>query len=224
MLDWKAHVHADFIQTFGGSSGNGNQQHLQQNLNFFTRKNHGQTICLIKALLLLFVWWRCNSPSHGRCKKLSRHESGRILVTRWLQWLDGPTEQMTWMVTRWLQWLDGITEQMLSGMVEDITSGYQPHLSSMTSNALLLKTLVGHFLEELCVNPTFIINHPEIGWSNGSGWGYLTGAGIWNAPSCWLGSGNWSPLNVVNWLTKYQGGDSLSSHEEASRLKIYRLI
>lgn len=22
--------------------------------------------------------------------------------------------------------------------------------------------LVGHFLEELCVNPTFIINHPEI--------------------------------------------------------------
>lgn len=86
MLDWKAHVRADFVQTFGGSSGNGNQQHLQQNLNFFTRKNHGQTICLIKALLLLFVWWRC--------KKL-RHESG-ILVTRWLQWLDGPTEQMTW--------------------------------------------------------------------------------------------------------------------------------
>lgn len=120
---WQAHVHADFVRTFGGSSGNGNQQHLQQNLNFFTRKNHGQTICFIKALLLRFVWWRCNSPSHGRCKKLSRHESGRILVTRWLQWLDGPTEQMTWMVTRWLQWLDGITEQMLSGMVEDITSG-----------------------------------------------------------------------------------------------------
>lgn len=86
--DWKAHVHPDFVQTFGGSSGNGNQQHLQENLNFFTRKNHGQTICLIKALLLLFVWWRC--------KKHSRHESGRILVTRWLQWLDGPTEQMTW--------------------------------------------------------------------------------------------------------------------------------
>ena len=26
----------------------------------------------------------------------------------------------------------------------------------------LLSQLVGHFLEETCVNPTFIINHPEI--------------------------------------------------------------
>ncbi|GJR61522.1 hypothetical protein Tco_1503684 [Tanacetum coccineum] len=28
--------------------------------------------------------------------------------------------------------------------------------------ARLLDKLVGHFLEETCVNPTFIINHPEI--------------------------------------------------------------
>ncbi|VFQ92326.1 unnamed protein product [Cuscuta campestris] len=32
-----------------------------------------------------------------------------------------------------------------------------PHTTSR-----LLDKLVGHFLEELCVNPTFIINHPEI--------------------------------------------------------------
>jgi len=27
---------------------------------------------------------------------------------------------------------------------------------------LVILQLVGHFLEEKCVNPTFIINHPEI--------------------------------------------------------------
>ncbi|KAM7461572.1 hypothetical protein LguiA_029693 [Lonicera macranthoides] len=30
------------------------------------------------------------------------------------------------------------------------------------TTARLLDKLVGHFLEEMCVNPTFIINHPEI--------------------------------------------------------------
>lgn len=28
--------------------------------------------------------------------------------------------------------------------------------------AVIVLQLVGHFLEETCVNPTFIINHPEI--------------------------------------------------------------
>ncbi|PPR86325.1 hypothetical protein GOBAR_AA34366 [Gossypium barbadense] len=61
-----------------------------------------------------------------------------------------------------------LTEKMLSGMVKELTGGYKIkyHSNGLENDPIEIDFtppfLVGHFLEETCVNPTFIINHPEI--------------------------------------------------------------
>ncbi|KAK7413019.1 hypothetical protein VNO78_04842 [Psophocarpus tetragonolobus] len=46
--------------------------------------------------------------------------------------------------------------------LKDVCLKYEIKCPPPETTARLLDKLVGHFLEETCVNPTFIINHPEI--------------------------------------------------------------
>lgn len=46
--------------------------------------------------------------------------------------------------------------------LRDACAKYEIKCPPPETTTRLLDKLVGHFLEELCVNPTFIINHPEI--------------------------------------------------------------
>ncbi|KAJ4896748.1 Lysine--tRNA ligase [Raphanus sativus] len=80
-----------------------------------------------------------------------------------------------------------MTEEMLSGLVMELTGGYKisyhadgydndpiqidftPPFRSLdviydppSTTARLLDKLVGKFLEEKCLNPTFILNHPVV--------------------------------------------------------------
>ncbi|KAK7849107.1 lysine--trna ligase [Quercus suber] len=46
--------------------------------------------------------------------------------------------------------------------LKDVCTKYEIKCAPPETTARLLDKLVGHFLEETCTNPTFIINHPEL--------------------------------------------------------------
>lgn len=70
--------------------------------------------------------------------------------------------------------IEGLEEMAGLSIPKDLTSAeanqylkdaclkYEIKCPPPETTARLLDKLVGHFLEETCVNPTFIINHPEI--------------------------------------------------------------
>lgn len=42
-------------------------------------------------------------------------------------------------------------------------------------------------------------------WSYGIGWNILHSPWVWPTTDWWLGIGNWSPYNVADWFSEYQG-------------------
>lgn len=75
---------------------------------------------------------------------------------------------------RRIDMIEGLEEMAGLSIPKDLTSAeanqylkdaclkYEIKCPPPETTARLLDKLVGHFLEETCVNPTFIINHPEI--------------------------------------------------------------
>ncbi|XP_027902575.1 lysine--tRNA ligase, cytoplasmic-like [Vigna unguiculata] len=55
-----------------------------------------------------------------------------------------------------------LSSQEANQYLKDACLKYEIKCPPPETTARLLDKLVGHFLEETCVNPTFIINHPEI--------------------------------------------------------------